>query len=170
MACYQCMFYPCGSGHIAIPQSMPMFLQPVFWDLPVYPMYIFGHTVQEMELTTPRQRGAETKNNSDFAYISNLWKGIRRVLTLLDIQVVFRPLMALHQLLVHPRTKYQWTKERLWSARARVLVHKAGWGSHSLSVFQISPSLLAPIPHRRMTKLLLGHLGRPTCHLTLPPL
>ena len=37
-----------------------------FWDLPVYPMYTFGHTVQEMELTTPRQRGAETKNHSDF--------------------------------------------------------------------------------------------------------
>ena len=25
-----CMFCECGSGHIAIPQSMPMLLQPVF--------------------------------------------------------------------------------------------------------------------------------------------
>ena len=30
MACHECMFYPCGSGHIAIRQSIPMFLQPVF--------------------------------------------------------------------------------------------------------------------------------------------
>ena len=30
MACHECMFCQCKSGHIAIPQSMPMLLQPVF--------------------------------------------------------------------------------------------------------------------------------------------
>ena len=38
-------------------------------------------------------------------YISNLSEAIRRVLTPLDIQVVFRPLMTLRQLLVHPKDR-----------------------------------------------------------------
>ena len=141
-----------------------------FWDLPVYPMYTFGHTVQEMELTTPRQRGAETINHSDFAVHQQSMERNQTSPHTIRHPGGVSSTDGPSSTAGSPKAQYQWTKESPWSARARVLVHKTGWGSHSPSVFKISPSLLAPVPHWRMTKLLLGHLGRPTCHLTLPPL
>ena len=52
-----------------------------------------------------RQKGAETKATLTLPYISNLLKVIRRVLALLDIQVVCCPLMTLPQLLAHSKDR-----------------------------------------------------------------
>ena len=53
----------------------------------------------------PDREEQRPKTTLTLPYISNLSEAIRRVLTPLDIQVVFRPLMTLRQLLVHPKDR-----------------------------------------------------------------
>ena len=50
MACHECMFCQCGSGYITIFLSAcQCSFSRYFRDLPVCPMYTFGHTVQGIE-------------------------------------------------------------------------------------------------------------------------
>ena len=53
----------------------------------------------------PDREEQRPKATLTLPYISNLSEAIRRVLAPLDIQVVFRPLMTLCQLLVHPNDR-----------------------------------------------------------------
>ena len=53
----------------------------------------------------PDREEQRPKATLTLPYISNPLEAIRRVLAPVDIQVVFHPLMTLHQLLVHPKDR-----------------------------------------------------------------
>ena len=65
--------------------------------------FVYKHSCPSRPRPDREERRPET--TLTLPYISNLSEAIRRVLTPLDIQVVFRPLMTLRQLLVHPKDR-----------------------------------------------------------------
>ena len=65
--------------------------------------FVYKHSCPDRP--RPDREEQSPKTTLTLPYISHLSEAIRRVLTPLDIQVVFRPLMTLRQLLVHPKDR-----------------------------------------------------------------